>query len=111
VPLDAPPDARPLASVPPGTGGRLTLGSMPRTSGLRLAQLGLRAGAAVTVLARTSGGGRLVAVGTTRIGLDRDTSRQLALLPATEATAPSTGAPSTGATAGTPLPVALPAAS
>jgi hypothetical protein len=36
----------------------------------------------VTVLARTAGGGRLVAVGTTRIGLDRDTSRQLALLPA-----------------------------
>ena len=79
MPLDNPPDARPLASVPPGTAGRLDLGGVPRTSGLRLAQLGLRAGAVVTVLARTSGGGRLVAVGTTRIGLDRDTSRQLAL--------------------------------
>jgi Fe2+ transport system protein FeoA len=81
VPQDAPPDARPLASVPPGTAGRLDLGGLPRTAGLRLAQLGLRAGAAVTVLARTAGGGRLVAVGTTRIGLDRDTSRRLALLP------------------------------
>jgi ferrous iron transport protein A len=79
VPLDASPDARPLASVPPGTGGHLALGTLPRTSGLRLAQLGLRAGAAVTVLARTAGGGRLVAVGTTRIGLDRDTSRRLVL--------------------------------
>ncbi|HMC41020.1 MAG TPA: FeoA family protein [Acidimicrobiales bacterium] len=82
MPLDTPPDARPLASVPPGTAGRLELGTVPRTSGLRLAQLGLRAGAAVTVLARTSGGGRLVGIGTTRIGLDRDTSRQLQLLPA-----------------------------
>ena len=79
---DAPAGPRPLASVPPGTGGRLALGSLPRGNGLRLAQLGLRAGAAVTVLARTAGDGRLVAVGTTRIGLDRDTSRQLALLPA-----------------------------
>ena len=82
MPLEPSPDARPLASVTPGTVGRLALGSVPRSSGPRLAQLGLRAGAAVTVLARTSGGGRLVAVGTTRIGLDRDTSRQLALLPA-----------------------------
>ena len=82
MPLDTPPDPRPLASVPPGTAGRLALGTLPRTSGLRLAQLGLRAGAAVTVLARTSGGGRLVGIGTTRIGLDRDTSRQLQLLPA-----------------------------
>jgi ferrous iron transport protein A len=59
--------------------GVLSLGGVPRHSGLRLAQLGLRAGAGVTVLARTSGGGRLVGVGTTRIGLDRDTSRQLEL--------------------------------
>jgi ferrous iron transport protein A len=97
VPLESSPDARPLASVPPGTGGRLALGSLPRTSGVRLAQLGLRAGAAVTVLARTAGGGRLVAVGTTRIGLDRDTSRRLSLLPA--------------AVPAAPLPAALPAAS
>jgi len=33
----------------------------------------------VTVLSRTAGGGRLVGVGTTRIGLDRETCRQLEL--------------------------------
>ena len=75
-----------LAAVPLGTVGALALGSLPRGAGLRLAQLGLRAGAAVTVLARTAGGGRLVGVGTTRIGLDRQTSRQLELrLPGTPA--------------------------
>jgi ferrous iron transport protein A len=62
-----------------GASGILALGSMPRTAGLRLAQLGLRAGAGVTVLARTAGGGRLVGVGTTRIGLDHDTSKRLQL--------------------------------
>jgi ferrous iron transport protein A len=74
-----PPDVLSLASAPLGVTGLLALGSLPRDSGLRLAQLGLRAGAGVTVLARTAGGGRLVGVGTTRIGLDRDTSRQLEL--------------------------------
>jgi ferrous iron transport protein A len=80
VPLDLSPDARPLASVPLGTEGRLALGSLPRAAGLRLAHLGLRTGIGVTVLGRTAGGGRLVGVGTTRIGLDRDTSRRLALV-------------------------------
>jgi Fe2+ transport system protein FeoA len=79
VPSAASPDVLALASAPVGTTGVLALGSLPRGSGLRLAQLGLRAGAGVTVLARTAGGGRLVGVGTTRIGLDRDTSRQLEL--------------------------------
>jgi Fe2+ transport system protein FeoA len=80
VPLASSPAVAALAAVPLGTAGALALGSLPRSSGLRLAQLGLRAGAAVTVLARTAGGGRLVGVGTTRIGLDRQTSRQLQLL-------------------------------
>jgi ferrous iron transport protein A len=75
----ASPDVLPLASVPLGATGVLVLGTLPRTAGLRLAQLGLRAGAAITVLARTAGGGRLVGVGTTRIGLDKGTSRQLEL--------------------------------
>jgi ferrous iron transport protein A len=79
VPLAASAPALSLAAVPLGATGILTLGSLPRTAGLRLAQLGLRAGAGVTVLARTAGGGRLVGVGTTRIGLDRDTSRRLEL--------------------------------
>jgi ferrous iron transport protein A len=74
------PLAASLAAVPVGASGALALGRLPRSSGSRLAQLGLRAGAVVTVLARTAGGGRLVATGTTRIGLDRETSRQLELL-------------------------------
>jgi ferrous iron transport protein A len=79
VPFAAAPDVLALASVPLGATGILALGSLPRSAGLRLAQLGLRAGAGVTVLSRTAGGGRLVGVGTTRIGLDRDTCRQLEL--------------------------------
>ena len=66
-----------LSAVPVGTAGALTLGSLPRAHGLRLAQLGLRAGAQVVVLARTAGGGRVVGVGTTRVGLDRATCRHL----------------------------------
>jgi FeoA domain len=79
VPIAASPDVLSLASVPLGATGVLALGGLPRSAGLRLAQLGLRAGAAVTVLARTAGGGRLVGIGTARIGLDRDTSRRLEL--------------------------------
>ena len=79
MPFAASPDVLSLASVPLGVTGFLALGSLPRSAGLRLAQLGLRAGAGVTVLARTAGGGRLVGIGTTRIGLDRDTSRRLEL--------------------------------
>jgi ferrous iron transport protein A len=67
----------PLSAVAVGTAGALTLGSLPRAQGLRLAQLGLRAGARVVVLARTAGGGRVVGVGTTRVGLDRGTCRHL----------------------------------
>ena len=37
---------------------------------LRLAELGLRAGAVVTVLSRTIGGGRLIGVGPGRVALD-----------------------------------------
>lgn len=82
MPFTASAEARPLAAVPLGSSGTLALGSIPRAAVLRLAQLGLRAGAGVTVLARTAGGGRLVGVGSTRIGLDRDTSRRLELRPA-----------------------------
>jgi ferrous iron transport protein A len=73
-------DVRPLASLPPGAGGTLGLGRVVRAHGLRLAQLGLRAGAQVTVLGRTAGGGRVIGVGSTRIGVDRETSRRLEVL-------------------------------
>lgn len=72
-------DLRCLASLPPGACGVLDLAGVPPTHRLRLAQLGLRAGARVTVLGRTAGGGRLVGSGTTRVGLDAGTSRRLAL--------------------------------
>jgi FeoA domain len=81
VPLPAP-AARPLTSVPVGTSGTLALGRLTRAAGLRLARVGLRLGAPVTVLARTAGGGRLLGTGVTRIGVDRDTARGLELLPA-----------------------------
>ena len=85
MPLNAAPEASSLASLPVGACGALALGRLPRPHGLRLAQLGLRAGVVVTVLGRTAGGGRLVGVGTTRIGLDRQTSRVLELLVSTGA--------------------------
>ena len=83
MPVPPSPDRRSLASLPVGSCGALTLTAVPAATGLRLGQLGLRPGATVTVLARTSGGGRLVGVGSTRIGLDRDTARHLELQLAT----------------------------
>ncbi len=56
---------------------RLTEVGLGRASRLRLAELGLRPGALLTVLARTAGGGRLVGIGTTRLALDRATVRHL----------------------------------
>ncbi|WP_158550717.1 FeoA family protein [Geodermatophilus sp. TF02-6] len=78
----SPPPVRSLAEVPIGTSGTLALGGLPRAAALRLARVGLRVGAPVTVLARTAGGGRLLATGATRIGLDRDTARRLEVLSA-----------------------------
>ena len=46
----------------------------------RLAELGLRAGARIRVLIHTAGGGRLVAVGDSRIALDRHTASQLLIV-------------------------------
>lgn len=45
----------------------------------RLAELGLRPGAVVTVLRRTAGHGRIVAVAGSRIALDAATARLLSL--------------------------------
>lgn len=45
------------------------IGLSPRT-GRRLAELGLRPGARITPMARTSGGGLIVRVGGVRIALD-----------------------------------------
>ncbi len=40
----------------------------------RLAELGLRRGAEIEVLRRTSGGGRLLGIGTARLAIDRGTA-------------------------------------
>jgi Fe2+ transport system protein FeoA len=60
-------------------GGTVTLGEvdLPTTERRRLAEFGLQPGAVVTVVARTTGGGRLVGVGTGRVALDRRTSGRL----------------------------------
>jgi ferrous iron transport protein A len=47
--------------------------------GRRLAELGLRPGTVVTVLRRTAGGGRVVAVGAARVALGREMLRALAV--------------------------------
>lgn len=48
----------------------------------RLAELGLREGAAVRTVQRTPGGGRVVAIGDTRLALDRATLAHLHITPA-----------------------------
>ena len=72
TPVSAPvaaPALRPLADVPCGHDVRI--GQVTGTHVRRLAELGLRRGATVRVLTRSAGGGRTVAVGTTRFALDR----------------------------------------
>lgn len=67
-----------LDGVPLREPVRLGAPGLDATVTRRLAELGLREGAIVTVLYRTAGGGRIVAVDGARIALDRST---LALMP------------------------------
>ena len=58
--------------------GRLSrISAVEGTDRLRLAELGLRVGALVTVVRRTAGGGRLLALGVDRIAVDRATARRV----------------------------------
>jgi ferrous iron transport protein A len=68
-----------LAGSPVGAVVRLTGLHLAARDRLRLAELGLRPGAAVTVLARTAGDGRVVGLGTSRIALDHATACRLAV--------------------------------
>ena len=69
-----------LAGCAVGSTVRLAgLDSVDGTQRRRLAEFGLRPGGLVTVLARTAGGGRLVGLGTSRIALDAETARSLAI--------------------------------
>jgi len=68
-----------LATVPPGLPVRLTAVRLGPADRLRLAQLGLRPGAVVTVRQRMAGGARLLGLGTSRIAIDPRTARALAV--------------------------------
>ena len=70
--LDAAPWGRPVVLGRP---------DLPPARPRRLAELGLRAGAQVTVLHRTAGGGRVVAVDDARVALDRATLRAIPVRP------------------------------
>lgn len=68
-----------VATVAPGTRAVLLHVDLPPAHRLRLAELGLRRGATLQVRGRTVGRGRVVAVGTTRLALDRRTAARLSI--------------------------------
>lgn len=61
----------------------LTAGAVTSAPGVRrrLAELGLRAGARVTVLRRTSGGGAILAVGDSRVAVSRTVLSTIEVIP------------------------------
>ena len=67
-----------LNQVPVGAVARLTDTAL-HSGSRRLAELGLRPGADVTVMRRTAGGGRLLAVGHARMAVDAGTLRSLSV--------------------------------
>lgn len=71
-----------LGDVRPGAYAVLKAPDVPAPMARRLAELGLRAGERVQVMHRTAGGGRLLAVGDTRIAIDRQTARSIPVRPA-----------------------------
>ncbi|MDQ1288167.1 MAG: ferrous iron transport protein [Actinomycetota bacterium] len=58
-----------LASAPCNVPLILGRAALPAPRRLRLAELGLRPGATVTVLRRTAGGGRIVGIGDARVAI------------------------------------------
>ena len=71
------PASRGITEARLGVPLRLAGVSVTGAERLRLAELGLRVGAVLTVLSRTTGGGRLIGIGTGRIAVDRSTARAL----------------------------------
>jgi ferrous iron transport protein A len=65
-------------------GAPATIGSIDAAAPLlrRLAELGVRTGEHVTPLHATAGGGRLLAVGDTRVALARDVLRRIEVVAA-----------------------------
>lgn len=66
-----------LDDAPAGTARAVLSVAADPTLGRRLAELGLRSGEVVTPLHRTAGGGRLIAVGDTRVALARAVLRSI----------------------------------
>ncbi len=69
-----------LDEAPVGAAVRILRTSGPSQERLRLAELGVRPGEQVLVLQRTSGGGRILALGDCRIAVDRPTARSIAII-------------------------------
>ena len=72
---------RPLVEMPVAAQVRLDTSACAPSCRLRMAELGLRAGSVVTVVGRSSGGGRVVQVGTARVAVDRLTACALRACP------------------------------
>jgi ferrous iron transport protein A len=73
-------ETRTLATCPPDVGLVVDAVTGDPVRRRRLAELGVRRGAAVRVLSRTAGGGRIVAAGAARIALDGATARDVAVV-------------------------------
>jgi ferrous iron transport protein A len=72
-----------LASAPCGVPLLLGHAELPAPRRLRLAELGLRPGATVTVLRRTVGGGRILGIGDARVALGRGVLTSVSATPVT----------------------------
>lgn len=68
-----------LDQAPRGVPLVLRRPDLPVPLSRRLAELGLRAGAVVTVVRRTAGGGRIIGIGDARVALGRQTLRQVSV--------------------------------
>ena len=80
VPVE-PATSRPLTALPLRSPVRLDVVGSDPAGRLRMAELGLRTGATVTVVGRAAGGGRVLRIGTARIAVDRATAAALTGFP------------------------------
>lgn len=72
---------RSLADVPQGSSAILVTSHTDSTLRSRLAELGMRPGSTITVVQRTSGGGRVVDTGHSRYAIDLDTLHKMEVQP------------------------------
>lgn len=72
---------RRLVDVPVAAQVRLDTSGCAPSCRLRMAELGLRAGSVVTVVGRSSGGGRVMQLGMARVAVDRSTACALRACP------------------------------